>query len=202
MSEFQIQQAEGSQNISNSDTDALMWYVVHTHPKQEDRANSNLKTLGLETLTPRFRLRKYNQYTGKLSQAVKPLFPGYIFTRFKFSEAYHRVRFTRGVHSLVCFNNRPTPVDDEIIDLVRSRVGDDGYVTAFEGLKAGDEVRINEGRFQNLCGVFEREMQDADRVQILLSTVSFQAHVVVDRALVNKVSPKQRSASLGFAYSC
>jgi hypothetical protein len=33
---------------------------------------------------------------------------------------------------------------------------------------------------------------DADRVTILLSSVSFQAHVVVDRALVSRVSQTAR----------
>jgi hypothetical protein len=32
-------------------------------------------------------------------------------------------------------------------------------------------------------------MPDSDRVRILLNTLNFQAHIVVDRALVNKVSP-------------
>ncbi len=174
--------------MSSAIGDSLNWYVVHTHPKQEERTGSNLRTLGLETLTPKLRGNRYNEFTGQLIHAVKPLFPSYIFARFKFNELYHRIRFTRGVHSLVCFNNNPTPVDEEIIALIRSRIGDDGFVKTMEELKPGDEVRINEGRFQNFCGVFEREMPDSDRVRILLNAVSFQAHVVVNRELVTKVS--------------
>jgi transcription antitermination factor NusG len=95
----------------------------------------------------------------------------------------------------VCFNNEPTPVDEEIISLIRSRIGTDGFVKAVAELKAGDEVVINEGRFQKLHGVFEREMQDADadRVTILLSSVNFQAHVVVDRVSVSLISQPKRS---------
>lgn len=193
--------------MSSLNRDSLSWYVVHTHPKQEDRASDNLMAWGVETLTPKLRVKKYNQFTGRSTQVIKPFFPGYIFTRFKFNELYHKIRFTRGVHSLVCFNNKPIRVDDEIIFLVRSRIGGDGFVKEFEQLRAGDEVIINDGRFQNFCGVFEREMSDADRAQILLNTVSFQAHVVVDRALVNKVSPdkvspeKRSPAQSDFAYS-
>jgi len=177
--------------------DTICWYVVRTHRKQEERASSNLSAWGLETLTPKLLVNKCNQFTGQLSRMVKPLFPGYIFARFRFNDLYHRIRFTRGVHSLVCFNNRPTPVDEEIINLIRSRIGTDGFVKTLAELKAGDEVVINDGQFQKLHGVFEREMQDADadRVTILLSSVSFQAHVVVDRALVSKVSQQNRSSS-------
>jgi transcription elongation factor/antiterminator RfaH len=173
--------------------DTLCWYVVHTHPNQEERTNSNLRALGLETVSPKLRVNRYNEFTGHLTRITKPLFPSYIFARFKFNELYHRIRFTRGVHSLVCFNNSPTPVEDDIVGLVQSRIGSDGFVKTFEELKAGDEVLINDGRFQNLCGVFEREMPDADRVRILLSTVNFQAHVVVNRGLVSKVSQEEHS---------
>ena len=173
--------------------DTLNWYVVHTHPQQEDRTASNLQVWGIETVNPKLRARRYNQFTGQLIRAVKPLFPSYVFARFKFNESYHRVRFTKGVHSLVSFNNGPTPVDDEVINLIRARIGSDGLVRMCEELKAGDEVIIKEGRFQNFCGIFEREMDDADRVRILLNTVNFQAHVVVDRVMVNKLPQEKRS---------
>ena len=175
--------------------DSLNWYVVHTHPNQEERSNSNLQSYGLETVSPKRRVSRYNQFTGQPIHFSKPLFPSYIFARFRFNEMYHRIRFTRGVYSLVCFNNIPAPVDQEIIDLIRSRIESDGFVKMTEDLKAGDQVVINDGRFHNLGGVFEREMPDAERVRILLNTVSFQGHVVVNRALVRKVSPPNRPAA-------
>ena len=175
--------------------DTLTWYVVRTHNKQEERANSNLQAWGVETLNPKLLVNRCNQFTGQLSRVVKPLFPGYIFARFRFNDLYHRIRFTRGVQSFLCFNNEPTPVDEEIMSLIRTRIGADGFVKAEAELKAGDEVVINEGRFQKLHGVFEREMQDADtdRVTILLSSVNFQAHVVVDRVSVSVISQAKRS---------
>jgi len=183
--------------MSSDIGDRLCWYVVHTHLRQEERTSSNLQTLEqLETLAPKLRVDKCNQFTGQLTQVVKPLFPGYIFARFQFNKFYHRIRFTRGVHSVILFNNSPTPVDDEIIELIRSRMGSDGFVKTTEDLKPGDEVVIKDGRFKNLCGVFERGMPDADRVRILLNTVSFQAHVVVNRALVTKVSHDERSGAV------
>jgi transcriptional antiterminator RfaH len=195
-------ESERASDMSSANSDSLSWYVVHTHPKQEDRTNTNLRTWGIETLTPKLRVNKFNEFTGRLTHIVKPLFPGYIFSRFSYNEQYHRVRYTRGVHSLVSFNNKPAPVDDEIVELVRSQIGRDGFVKTLDELKPGDEVVINNGRFQNFCGVFEREMPDSDRVRILLNTVSFQAHVVVDKALLTKVSTEKRApAHTQFAYS-
>jgi transcriptional antiterminator RfaH len=187
-------------SLANADT--LSWYVVHTHPQGEDRANTNLKALGIETLEPRLRVDKINEFTGKVTHIAKPLFPSYIFSRFRYNELFHKVRYTRGVHSLVSFNNTPAPVDDEIIEMVRAQMGSDGFVKTFDDdLKAGDEVTINHGRFNGFRGAFERGIPDSDRVRILLNTVSFQAHIVVDRALVTKVSqekalpPQQRHAT-------
>lgn len=177
--------------MSCATADTLNWYVVHTHPNQEERTNSNLRALGLETVAPKMRVNRYNQFTGHLSHIPKPLFPSYIFARFKYNELYHRIRFTRGVHSLVSFNNNPMPIDDEIVCMIRSRMGSDGFVKMGEDLKAGDRVVINDGRFQNLSGIFERETGDADRVQILLNAVNFQGHIVVNKALVSKVSPPE-----------
>jgi transcriptional antiterminator RfaH len=183
--------------MSNFDADSYSWYVVHTHPKKEDRTCENLIAWGVETLAPKLRAKKYNQFTGKATQIAKPFFPGYIFSRFRYNELYHKIRFTRGVHSLISFNNKPVTVDDALIDVVRSRIGGDGFVKEVEQLQAGDEVVINDGRFQNFCGVFERDMPEADRVRILLNTVNFQAHIVVDRSIVNKVTPEKRAFAYG-----
>jgi transcriptional antiterminator RfaH len=145
---------------------------------------------GIQTLTPKLRVKKYNEFSGKVTQLARPFFPGYIFSRFRYNDLYHRIRFTRGVHSLVSVNNQPVTVDDEIIEMVRSKIGEDGFVKEFEPLQAGDQVVINDGRFQNFHGVFERELPDSDRVRILGNTVNFQAHIVVDRILVKKISPE------------
>lgn len=192
--------------MSSTNGDTLSWYVVHTHPKQEDRTNSNLRTWGIETLTPRLQVDRVNEFTGKVTHLARPMFPGYIFSRFKYNDVFHRVRYTRGVHSLVSFNNTPAVLDDEIVELVRSQMGKDGFVKTFvkplEQLEPGDEVIINNGQFQNFCGVFESGISDSDRVRILLNTVSFQAHIVVDRTVVKKVSTidKQAPAPNGLAY--
>jgi transcriptional antiterminator RfaH len=186
--------SESAVIMSTATENSLSWYVVHTHRQQEDRANSNLLSLGLEMLNPKLRVKKFNEFSGKLTCVAKPLFPNYIFARFRVNQSYHQVRFTRGVHSLVCFTSEPASVDDAIIELIRARVDDDGFVKTEDAFKRGDEVRISDGRFRNLYGVFEHDMPDADRVQILLNTVSYQAHVVVDRALLNKVTHEDRTA--------
>jgi hypothetical protein len=60
---------------SEESTSPLRWYAIHTHPRQENRTEQNLKSEGLETFAPKPRELCYNQDTGEPIPLVKPLFP-------------------------------------------------------------------------------------------------------------------------------
>lgn len=166
--------------------DSFCWYAVYTLPKQEDRAESNLRAWGVETFYPKSKVRKFNDWIMQFEYKTKALFPRYIFARFQMNNLYHKVRFTRGVHSLVSFGDSPTPLPDEIISVIRSRMDEDGMVVLGERILPGDDVLIKGGVLKGFTGVFERQIKDAERVQILLNTISYQAHVVLDANLIEK----------------
>lgn len=167
---------------------ALRWYAIYTHPKQENRAESNLEAWKVETFHPKIRTRRPNLYGGRPVHETKSLFPRYIFARFDAGLLLHKIWFTRGVRGVVSLGTDPAPVEDYIIDLIRSRVGADGFVRIGEEIKPGDKVVIREGPLRNLVGIFERELKDSERVQILLDAVSFQGRIVVDREAMAKAS--------------
>src|ERR1044072_7426163 len=97
----------------------LQWYVIHTNPKQEDRAECNLRAWQVETFNPKIRTCRRNEFTGEPVYSVKPLFPRYFFARFKVNELFHKVRFTRGVHDVVSFGDYPTAVHDDMIAIIK-----------------------------------------------------------------------------------
>lgn len=169
------------------------WYAIHTHPKQENRAESNLYALGVETFFPRIRDRRFNEFTSEPSYFIKPLFPGYLFARFELNSLLHKVRFTRGVHSVVCIGSDPAPVDDKVIEIIAAQIDATGFVKIGADLEPGAKVLIQAGPFKGLTGIFEREASAADRIKILLDCVSFEARVEVDRNYV------RCSDSLGIA---
>lgn len=169
------------------DRERFCWYAIHTHHKQENRVENNLRAWQVETFAPKLRARQVNQFSGALIYQIKPLFPHYLFARFKASETLHKIYFTRGVHSIVSFGSGPIPVDDEIIVLLQSQVGDDGFVKLGKELKPGDKVKITGGAFENLIGIFERGLKDSDRVMILLAAISYQGHIVVERESLAKI---------------
>lgn len=166
----------------------MMWYAIHTNPKQEERAESNLEAWGIKTFNPRIRECRPNPFTGAPVYTSRPLFPRYIFAHFDLTTMLHKVRFTRGVHDVVSFGNTPIPVDAEVIRIIQSRIGEDGFVVIGDDLKAGDPVVIKDGPFKSLTGLFERKMKASDRVMVLLTVVNYQGRVEVERYLVEKVS--------------
>lgn len=168
--------------------DMPCWYVIYAKPQQEDRADSNLRAWHVETFAPKIKDRHYNKYTGKVTYVTKPLFPRYIFARFRAAELWHKVSFTRGVHSVVCMGGRPNPVDDEIIEMIKSQKGADGFIRTDKVLRPGDKVMISEGPLRNLIGIFEGRFKDDERVSILLTTVNYQSRVVIERESIRKAS--------------
>jgi len=163
------------------------WYVVHTHPRQEERVNRNLMVGLIETFSPKVQQRRYSTFTGLPNYISKPLFPGYLFARFECGSMLHKIRFTRGVHSVISFGHKPAPVDDLVIENIQSQVMIDGFVRMTKALELGDEVIIKGGPFTNLKGIFERSTKDTDRIVILISAITYQGRIVVDSPLVEKL---------------
>lgn len=161
------------------------WFVVHTNPKQEERANSNLIAWGVETLYAKLKARRHNEFTGVPTYITQPLFPRYLFAKFK-REQLSKILFTRGVHDVVCFGDGPACVSEEIIEVIRGRIDQNGFVKLNNDLKPGDRVVISAGPLKNLIGVFEREVKGSERIMILLTAIGYQGHLEVDRNLIKR----------------
>ncbi len=174
--------------IENSNSDQPTWFAICTNPKQEDRAASNLQAWGVECFNPKVKECRRNEFTGRATLIPKPLFPRYIFSRFSLSSSLHKISFTRGVHRIVSFDDKPTPIDDDVIALLQARVDDDGFLKLGEPLKPGDKVRVKDGPWQTLVGVVERDMKADERIMILLDTIKFQSRLTIERDRVEKIS--------------
>ncbi|HEX8557030.1 MAG TPA: transcription termination/antitermination NusG family protein [Pyrinomonadaceae bacterium] len=169
------------------------WYVIHTHPKQESRAESNLLAWRVETFVPRYKARRRNQFTSEPSYTIRPLFPGYIFARLEALDMFHKIRYTRGVRGIVSAGDEPVPLDDSIIAMIMSRGGSDGLVKFEDEIKTGDEVVVNGSAFSGFVGVFDRRMKDSERVIVLLKT-AYQFRVVLPEKHVTKSAAARPAA--------
>jgi transcriptional antiterminator RfaH len=155
----------------------LTWYAIRTKPRQEERAVENLTSWGIATLAPRIK--------GTNGRRDSHLFPGYIFACFEASRMLHNIHFTRGVAYVVSFGGVPAPISAELIAEIYARIDVNGFVIRNAStLNPGDHVVIKSGFLRNFVGVFERDLSGSERVQILLRTVSYSAHVEIPRSEV------------------
>jgi transcriptional antiterminator RfaH len=164
------------------------WYAIRTNPQQEERAAGTLKAWGVETFSPRLKEGRRNQFTGALTCSGRPMFTGYIFARFDAERLLSKVWYTRGVNHVVGFGGNPAPIDDEVIELLRLRVGEDGFVKMGDEPQRGDNIVITDGPLKNFVGVFERSLKGSERIMVLLDAVSYQSRLSVERESVKKAA--------------
>jgi transcriptional antiterminator RfaH len=176
--------------------DGLRWYVVQTKPKQEARAELNLRSWNVEILAPKI-LEWQHSPNGGRQRRPAPLFPGYLLARFDAKALVTKIRLTRGIRRVVGFGQYATPLEDGVVSLIQSRIGDDGFVHPPRP-KVGDLVQIADGPFRSLVGIFERELPARDRVVILLNAVGCP-RVQVARADIENVPTAARAPNFNRA---
>ena len=164
------------------------WYCVHTKPKKEAMAELYFREkVGLEVYYPR--LKRRNTIRRVKRWVVGPLFPRYLFCRFELAEHYRTVRYAREVIGIISFGDRPAVVEPAVIDQLKSWAGEAvDVVTIHPNPKPGDTVEIKDGAFRGLRAVVERDMNDQQRVALLLTTLAYHARIVVHRDQIEPVS--------------
>lgn len=165
--------------------DQAKWYAIRTRPKEEDRAEINLRAWQVQTFAPKLRELRTSGYGGQY--VSKHLFSSYIFAHFNADKQLHNINYTRGVQNVVSCDGRPVSIDDNVIILLKTKMDGDGFMRKDQELEPGDRVRINSGPFKSLVGIFKRRTKDKDRVRILLDAMNYQSHLLVDRKIVEKV---------------
>jgi transcriptional antiterminator RfaH len=161
------------------------WYVVQTKPKREAEAFHNLCGLGFQSLFPK--LLDYRTWNGRSTVITKPLFPSYLFVNLILSQHYYKVKWTKGLARFVGWGDRPAPIADEVIEIIRSRMEDLGRVKVGLDLKPGEEVRIRSGSLKDLIGIFDNKVSPRGRVRVLLQLVGSQVSVNLPETLLERI---------------
>ena len=155
------------------------WFVINTKPKKEFQVSRLFSEGGFEFYYPKYRQES----------RVKPFFPGYGFLFFDFPSQFQLVKYTRGVKRVVGNREGPIPVPETIIQQIRSREVDGLIELEKHGVepKLGDEIEVAEGPLKGLKGIFKKELDDKDRVMILLNYVSYQGQLLIEKKKLKKV---------------
>jgi len=152
----------------------MLWYAVHSRPKQEIRALENLQNQGFETWLPMITIEKLRR--GRLAEVTEPMFSRYLFIRLDTEQTnWAPIRSTLGVSRLVSFGNRPAPIADNLIQALRQMP--DRPPERF--LQAGQAVRMIDGPLKGLEAVYQHADGEL-RAMVLVDLMSKQHSVMVD----------------------
>jgi transcription elongation factor/antiterminator RfaH len=159
---------------------AKRWYVVHSQPCREFKAQAQLQRQGFRTFLPRF--AKTTRHARKLSTVSAALFPRYLFVELDVSrDRWRSVNGTIGVAGLVMGKELPTAVPSGIVESLLAACTADGFIDLSEKFGIGDRVRLLTGPFADLVGELAR-IDGAGRVTVLLQLLGGAVPVSVERA--------------------
>ena len=156
------------------------WFVAHTLPKSEWKAELHLGAQGFRTFQPQ--IRKTIRHARQLKTVRAPLFPRYLFVILDLErDRWLSVRSTVGVSSL--FSNRdgrPVAVPIGIVESLINRT-DDSLTRLDNDLVKGQQVRILAGPFVDFIGTLDR-LNAAGRVRVLLQLMGTAVPVALHRS--------------------
>lgn len=160
------------------------WYVVQTQVNAEAKAAAGLVRQGFSTYLPRYQRRR--SHARKVEIVSRPLFPRYLFVAIDVAaQRWRAIQSTLGVSHLVCVGDRPAAVEDGIIDTLRAREDEAGFIKLARGpaFSPGDKVRITEGAFVDSLALVE-DASDHHRVAVLLNLLGRKVRVLVGADLI------------------
>jgi transcription elongation factor/antiterminator RfaH len=155
------------------------WFLAHTLPKSERKAELHLGAQGFRTYLPQ--IRKTIRHARQLRTVRAPLFPRYLFVILDLErDRWLSVRSTVGVSRLFTQDGRPVPVPIGIVESLIER--SDADVTRLDAdLVNGRRVRILSGPFADFVGTLQR-LDEAGRVRVLIEMMGTAVPVTLHRS--------------------
>ena len=124
--------------------------MVHTKPRQEQRALDNLHSQGYECYLPLLAVEKLLRQ--QVQVVHEPLFSRYLFIRLRDArQSLGPIRSTLGVSKLVSFGQQPARISDEWMDALRAAPA----ARLARLFMPGDSVRVVSGPLQGAEGIYQ-----------------------------------------------
>ncbi len=171
------------------------WYLLYCKPRNEVRAQENLKLQQIDTYLP----MHVQQITkaGKTSVKRSPLFPCYLFIYFDPVEtSVSRIHSTRGVSRIIGCKEQMTPIDDSVIHSIRMQEHrlfnelkldlPNNDIVESAKLAIGDKIKFIDGPFVELEGIFA-ESSGEKRCQILFTIMGQEKRIIVPKSSIKSI---------------
>ena len=161
---------------------ASNWYVVHTRPNSERRAEFHLKSQGFECCLPC--LEKTVKHARKKTTVMKPFFARYLFISLDLEhDRWRDINTTVGVSYILTINDRPARVPDGFVEDLISFL--DGYQkkNSEHGFRENQKVRFLDGPFSEIIGRVQR-IDSKGRVKVLMELLGRPVSVTTSSCIL------------------
>lgn len=174
---------------------AKEWYVVHTYSGFEGKVKSSIeeraKSLGLEDKISQILIPTEDVVelrNGKKRTSTRKFFPGYILVEMELDDAtWHLVKDTPKVTGFVGDKQKPSPITEEEVGLIRTQMDVGTAPAKREAIfTRGDSVRIVDGPFMSFTGTVEDVNLDQGKLKVMVSIFGRATPVELDFLQVEK----------------
>lgn len=154
------------------------WILVTSKPAKETWACLNIEKQGSSVYMPMARM----VHIRKRKKVIRtlPLFSRYIFVQIV--SEWRFLLGTFGVAGIIMKKNAPARVHDWIIEELKAREDDEGYVTLEPSpepsYKKGQRVLLRQGPFKGTIGIYDKQ-SSKDRNRVLLEVMGGEVPVYV-----------------------
>jgi transcription termination/antitermination protein NusG len=173
--------------------DSRAWYVLHTYSGYEDNVARNLRqrieSMGMEdkifqVVVPRE--KKIKVKNGKRRVIEERLFPGYVLVEMIVTEdSWYVVRNTPNVTGFVGSGTTPTPVSQDEVGRLLSRMGEEEPKYKID-VSEGDSVKITDGPFKDFEGKISEVNEAKGTVKVLVNVFGRETPVELDFLQIKK----------------
>ena len=164
--------------------DKSRWYLIQTKPRQEIRAQKNLKQQGYEVYCPMLLVEKI--LNGKVVMKPEVMFARYIFIQegSRSDIVWGSIRSTPGVSNFISLGGVPAKVETSLIEQLRVQ---EEQVAPEELFKKGECLILTSGPFAGL-EAFYQAGGGTGRAIVLLDFLGKKTQLQVQAATLTKLS--------------
>ena len=169
----------------------LPWYALQCWVRKEGMIASRLEGQGFECFLPKY--KSIREWSDRRKVVEQPLFPGYLFCRFEYSQR-RPVVVTPGVLQVVGCSRTPVPVEDREIEALQLAVSSQVHSQPWPYLEMGERVRIHTGKLAGLEGILVN-FKGNHRVVLSVSLLQRSVALEVDLAWVASLDKSREARS-------
>ncbi len=173
---------------------AREWYVVHTYAGYENKVKANLEkrveSMNMEDKIFSVKVPVEEEIQikdGKRKVLKRKIYPGYVVVEMILTDdSWYVVRNTPGVTGFVGTGNKPVPLHPAEIKQLFQVMGLEEAKPKVD-FAVGENVRVNEGPFENFIGTVEEIYPEKGKLKVLVSMFGRETPIELEFHQVVKI---------------